>query len=489
MLDAVVIGGGLSGLSCAVALADSGMKVVVLERDTLLGGRARSWTDDATGDTVDIGPHVLHSEYRNMLAFLARLGTSELITWQPRKVLAIATKPRPFALRHWPLLPPPLSLMPSFLMAPGTRIADHLSAATTILRGMQFGEEDVAELDRMNARDFLRSQGMTQAMIDWWWTFAAMVVTNVPIERCSAAAILRIHAHLSGHRKLHFGFAAVGLSELYASQSVRAIEAAGGEVRTHTGVRGFLGRDRAEAVVLDDGTVLRARHIVAALPPQDLQSLLPDAWKPRKPFDVLHAFEPSPYISCYLWFDRRVMRERFMSHMWSPDRFNYDFYDLARIRRGWEDRPSVIASNIIYSHHAHGMSDEEVIRVTVKELAEFAPDAADARLLHGRVHRIPMAIPCPTPGTEVKRPHTRTTIHGLVLAGDWLHTQLPCCMEGAVRSGWLAAEQVLADAGAPRTLALPPRPYDGVAGLVRRVTQWRRQRTGRREEWVTGDGT
>jgi len=473
--DVIIVGGGLAGLSCAVALADSGRKVIVLERDACLGGRAKSWTDDKTGDTVDIGPHVLHSEYRNMLALLDRLGTRGLVTWQPRKVLTIATAPRPFALTHWPLLPPPLSLMPSLLSAPGLSIADHVSAMRVIWRGMQFGEEDVPELDRMSALDFLRSQGMTQRMIDWWWAFATMVVTNVPIERCSAAAIMRIHAQLSGHRQLHFGFAAVGLSELYAPQATRIIEAAGGEVRTGCAVRGLVGDGRAEGVALADGSELRAPQIVAAVPPLDLAPLLPEGWRRCAPFDALRSCEPSPYISCYLWFDRKVMRERFMSHLWSPQRLNYDFYELTRIRQGWQGRPSVIASNIIYSHRAHGMTDDEVIRATVKELAEFAPAAAHARLLHARVHRIPMAIPCPTPGTEAARPQVRTPVPGLVLAGDWLRTQLPCCMEGAVRAGWLAAEQVLADAGTPRTLALPPRPYDGLAGLVRRVTQWRRQ--------------
>jgi squalene-associated FAD-dependent desaturase len=488
MPDVIVIGGGLAGLACGVALADRGKKVVVLERDTLLGGRARSWTDEKTGDTVDIGPHVLHSEYLNMLAFLERLGTRGLVTWQPGKVLTIAGTSGTFVLRHWPLLPSPLSLMPSVVLAPGPSIAQHLTAARTLWRGMQFGEEDVPELDRMSALDFLRSQGMDQSLIDWWWRFAAIVVTNVPIERCSAAALMRIHAHLSGHRKLHFGFAAVGLSELYASQAVRAIEAAGGEVRMGCAVRGIAGHDRAEGVVLDDGTVLRAPHVVAAVPPQALAPLLPETWRHSKPFDALGAFEPCPYISCYLWFDRRVMQERFMSYTWTPERLNYDFYDLAQIRRGWEGRPSVIASNIIYSHRAHGMSDEEVIRATVEELCGLAPEAAHAQLLHARVHRIPMAIPCPAPGTEVKRPASRTAIAGLILAGDWLHTRLPCCMEGAVRSGWLAAEQVLADAGMPCTLAIPPRPYDGLAGLVRRVSQWQRRRTGRRQAWVAEDG-
>jgi squalene-associated FAD-dependent desaturase len=484
MADVIVVGGGLAGLACAVALADRGRRVVVLERDKLLGGRARSWTDEKTGDTVDIGPHVLHSEYANMLAFLERLGTRDLITWQPRDVLTVAAPSGTFVLRHTPLLPPPLSLMPSMFLAPGTTFKQHASSAKTVLRGMQFGEEDVPELDRMNALDFLRSQGMDQRMIDWWWRFAAIVVTNVPIERCSAAAILRIHAHLSGHRGLHFGFGAVGLSELYAAQAVRVIEQAGGAVRTGCGVKAIAGNDRAEGVVLDDGSILHAPHIVSAVPPQELASLLPPRWRNRKPFNALGVFEPSPYLSCYLWFDRRVMRERFMSFGWSPGRLNYDFYDLAQIRRGWAARPSIIASNIIYSHHANGMSDEEVVRATVQELSEHAPLAAQARLLHARVHHIPMAIPCPMPGTEVRRPEVRSGIAGLLLAGDWLRTRLPCCMEGAVRAGWLAAEQVLADGGMRVAIAIPPRPYDGLAGVVRWMTQWRRQRTGRREAWV-----
>src|SRR5690242_9705138 len=85
----VVVGGGLAGLSCAVALADQGLRVTVLEAARGLGGRASSWTNAATGDVVDIGPHIFHSEYHNMLAFLQRLGTSRLITWQPGKVMTI----------------------------------------------------------------------------------------------------------------------------------------------------------------------------------------------------------------------------------------------------------------------------------------------------------------------------------------------------------------------------------------------------------------
>ncbi|HEY0845861.1 MAG TPA: FAD-dependent oxidoreductase [Noviherbaspirillum sp.] len=469
MTDVLIIGGGLAGLSAAVALADNGLQVIVIERDNCLGGRARSRVDALTGDTIDIGPHVVHSEYRNMLALLDRLGTRELITWQKEKVLTLASKPRPVVLRHWPL-PPPLSLFPGMLAAPELSARDYLSITRSMWRGMTFGEEDVDALDRMTALDFMRDAGVSERMIDWWWRFAAMVVTNVPLERCSAAALMRIHAQLSGHRRVHFGFAAVGLADLYAPQAEHVIRSAHGDVLTRTTVRGFLGSDRVEGVVLADGTELRARWCICAIPPLDLAPIVPEAWKAHPPFDALASFEPSPYISCYLWFDRTITDERFISHLWSPPRLNYDFYDLAKIRHGWAHRPSLIASNIIYSHRAHGMSDDEIIRATVDEIAEFAPAAKEARLRHAQVHRIPMAIPCPIPGTERQRPGGRTDISGLILAGDWVRTHLPFSMESAVCSGWLAAEQVLADIGKPQVLARPQRPYDGLAGLVRRAT-------------------
>ncbi len=63
--DVVIAGGGLAGLTCAVGLLGSGLRVLVIEREPILGGRARSWADPATGDPVAVGPHIFISEYPN----------------------------------------------------------------------------------------------------------------------------------------------------------------------------------------------------------------------------------------------------------------------------------------------------------------------------------------------------------------------------------------------------------------------------------------
>jgi 15-cis-phytoene desaturase len=189
-------------------------------------------------------------------------------------------------------------------------------------------------------------------------------------------------------------------------------------------------------------------------------------------------FEPSPQVSVYLWLDRKLAPDRYWARAACGTQLNNEFYDLSNIRTGWSGRASVIASNIIHSHRADSLSDEELVETTLAELAATVPDAARARVLHSVVNRIPMAVPCPAPGTEQKRPDVATAIPGLWLAGDWTRTQLPACMEGAVRSGWLAAEGVWSAIGQPRTLARPLPQPEGIAGMVQRVLT-RSRRTAR----------
>src|SRR5687768_3258698 len=81
--DVLVVGAGVAGLRCALALADAGLKVVVLEAAPHPGGRAASWADETTGVQVDTGPHAISSEHRNFIAMLQRLGTADQVLWQP----------------------------------------------------------------------------------------------------------------------------------------------------------------------------------------------------------------------------------------------------------------------------------------------------------------------------------------------------------------------------------------------------------------------
>ncbi|HEX6928960.1 MAG TPA: hydroxysqualene dehydroxylase HpnE [Gammaproteobacteria bacterium] len=466
----VVVGGGLAGLACAVALSDAGMPVRLFEGSDAFGGRAQSSVDAATGETVDIGPHVLTNQHRNMLALLGRLGTGGDICWQPERFITLIDDGVPVPMQNY-RLPAPLHFLPNFFRVEKLSAADVYSARRVLWHVMRMCEDDVLRLDGQIAEDLLRELGVSEIFIDWFWRTVCMTIMNVPLEQCSAGALFRFLHMMSARSDFHFGFPTAGLADLYLPQALAVIAAAGGEARRATPVKRIrVHGGRMSAVVLEGGICMGADQCVLAVPPAALASLLADDALQEKIVPEISWFRPSPYVSTYLWFSRRLTRERFWARIWSPETFNYDFYDLSNIRS--RARPgSLIAANIIFSERCSELPDEAIIDITLRELAGFLPDARRENLEHARVHRTDMAILAPHPGFEKRRPVTRTPIAGLFLAGDWIQTGVPESMESAVRAGFLAAEAVAADRGVELRRALPLLPMRGLTGWLRRLSR------------------
>lgn len=466
--DVAIIGGGIAGLACGLALGERGLRVTLLEAAEELGGRARSCTDSVTGERVDIGPHILLSEYRNMLQLLEQLGTRDQLVWNRGEFLTLADDP-PLRICMHPL-PAPLHFGPSMLAARQVSLKALGSNARLLYRVLGLDQAELQALDQRDAEAVLREYGVDESFIDWFWRSACMAIMNVPLERCSAGALFGFFRHMIGQSGYQVGFAGGPLADLYAPAARARIEAAGGRVLTGTRVAALTGDAAAlTGLQLADGTELTARSCVAALPPQDLLPLLPAAWRRYPGLARLGDFAPSPYVSTYLWFDHKLTDRRLWTRLWSPETLSYDSYDLSNIRPDRSRRGSLIASNIIYSHRAERLSEAQIIERVRAELAEFLPEAARAPLRHARVHRIPMAIPAPYPGSEALRPEPGVPVQDLYLAGDWIRTGLPASMESAVRGGWLAAEQVLAALGRPARLALAPPQVDAAAQLAARL--------------------
>jgi 15-cis-phytoene desaturase len=255
-----------------------------------------------------------------------------------------------------------------------------------------------------------------------------------------------------------FGHADRGLGDVFAGAAMAYIQRAGGVVQLGTEVS-RISRDAAgrHTVHVEAGKVLSARSLVAALPAGALDQVLDRASRVSDPaLFKLDRFEAVPYVSVFLWFDRKLTDRRLWARAFRAADFGSDFYDLSNVYRGSAGNPSLIAANIIWSHRVHELDDDQIAEGIRRELAEFLPEADAARVVRRAVHRIPLAVHCPGPGTERLRPETSAARDGLVLAGDWTRTGLPASMESACRSGWLAAERVLDRIGKPRSLAHPP---------------------------------
>lgn len=445
--ECVIVGGGLAGLTAAVALSDQGVRCTVLEGSSDLGGRARSWKDPVMGDALDPGPHILLSVYSNMLAFLRRLGTDGLIHWQSDGIIHQMDGERLDAFREAPLFAP-FHMLPTLLKHPKIGLWDLLSIRKLIALSIGLSETEILKFDSITARELVDRYGSSSAMRTLMWDFFSMSLLNVPLEEASAAAFLRVVRYFSGTRDLQPGLAKVGLGELFTEQARAIIERAGGEVRLGARVvRVVPGAAGSSTLELEGGERIEDRPIILALAPQELRGILPQE---RVGALGLSRFEECPYVSTYLWFDRVVSERPFWARVHRAMDLNCDFYDLTRFRSGSEGRGSIITSNIIYSNRVGALSDAEVVAETRRELEENLPSARGARLLHAQVNRVPMAIHCPRPGTEALRPlpvPPGWENTGIVLAGDWIRTGLPSSMESACAAGYWAAEKVLGREG------------------------------------------
>jgi len=115
---------------------------------------------------------------------------------------------------------------------------------------------------------------------------------------------------------------------------------------------------------------------------------------------------------------------------------------------------------------SRSLAEEEraaIVEQVCSELAEVWPAARDAMLLKSRVITDRNAVFSPQPGHDALRPSARTNAENIFLAGDWTATGWPATMEGAVRSGYLAAEAVLESLGRPQKIVVDERPREWLA--------------------------
>lgn len=455
--DVVVVGGGIAGITVAVAAAQRGLSVVLLEQGPRLGGRARSWKDPTTGDPIPIGPHMVLDIYPNLWKLLEILGTRDKIVWQEDEKLFMTwvQGTKETEVRYAPL-PAPLSYSRTLLNMirdfPDIEQADCQANVAITLYAFRLTEEELLALDNESGLSILQRFNVTERFIDHFWAFVSHAIFNVPLAEVSACALLRFYRILVGSSKMQIGFSGVGLGDLF-TPAERVLTELGAKVRLRTKVDSLVTMSdnvrKCEGVVLESGEVLRPRvGVVVTLPAYQLSSLLRKEWLLASPqLSGAADMKPCAYVCIYFWFDRKLTTKKFWARAFTEDSLTCDWYDFSNIYLGWEGRPSFIGVNMIDTNcrEVGRLSDEEVVEGCMKELCEYLPHARDAKLLHTQVTRVACAIHRPIVGTEKSRvrPGACPGVDGLFIAGDWTATELPYCMDSAASAGWMCSEDLL----------------------------------------------
>lgn len=457
----VIVGGGLAGLAAASCLVDRGLKITILESRPRLGGRASSFPDPATGELVDNCQHVSMACCTNLADFCRRVGIHEMLRREPELVF-LGPEGKVSRFRAG-IGPAPFHLTGSFLKAHFLGLRDKLSIA----RGLAALAWDRDDRPGEAFAGWLRRHAQTDRAIERFWGPVLVSALNERLDRMDTGHARKVF--LDGFLRNRSGFQLelplVPLGELYGRRLERWLDIHEVAVRLTTGVRSIEPDEDGAigGVTLRTGERIPADFVVLAVPFDRVDSLIPAGMRARIPsLSGLGAMESSPITGVHLWFDRPVCP---FDHVVTPGRLIQWVFNHTAIqgRAASTDRGQYLQLVISASYELQPLDRTAIRDRVLAELGEIWPAAREASVLRWWVvteHGATFAV---RPGIEALRPPQRTPIDGLFLAGDWTDTGWPATMEGAVRSGYLAAQEILKDLDRPKRWIRPGLPSGALA--------------------------
>ena len=453
-----VVGGGLAGLAAGCALASAGMRVTLFERRPYLGGRASSYQHPGTGEVIDNCQHILLGCCTNLIDFYQRTGVAGSIRWFERMTFL---EPGGRASEIGPSsLPAPLHTTPAFLRASCLEVADKVAIARAMMALAPATPRDTGESFLV----WLNRHGQTVRAIERFWKPVLVSALNEEVDRVSvpyAAQVMR-ESFLKSAEAGRMGVPTVPLTDLYSAAG-NYIRERLGEVQFRTSAESF--RAELSHVTLVVGEKEETfDYAVFALPFDSLERILPDSSASQPLRDALARFETSPITGIHLWFDRIISD---LDHAVLLDRTIQWMFHKSRLQnRDTNGHGSYVELVVSASNTLVDKSKQEIVDLAVSELREFFPAARDANLLKSTVIKEVHATYSPRPGIEADRPRPETVWPRVFLAGDWTATGWPATMEGAVRSGYLAAQSLARVAGQKdATFLVPDLPASGFMRL------------------------
>ena len=494
----LIVGGGLSGLAAAAGLAPRGCDVTVLESRPRLGGRASSFLDKTTGERVDNCQHVAMGCCTNFLHLCEQAGLSHLLAEQgevtfllPDGTISRLGESRPLGRT----LPAPLHLAGSFARLKHFTLSEKRSLAAgvqALARSRGGGGDDFA--------GWLARHGQGERVVARFWEPVLVSALSETADRMNVADARKVIvdgflAHPAAWRVF---IPTVPLDVLYGEGLLGWLRSLGVAVRTGVGAtRIEPGGDRP-TVALRDGGEEAADHVILAVPHHRAAALVPEDFADAAGLTAAATLETAAISSVHVWFDREITP---LPHVVLPERVSQWVFNRTRLHgavcepeaqariatpaaRTAPDRPAASLPSLALRAHdqpdagyyfqvvisasdsLRGWPQSEVIDVVLGELRDAFPAARGATVRHVRMVTEHKAVFAPLPGHHGLRPASRTPHPRVHLAGDYTATGWPATMEGAVRSGFAAAESVLATEGRPEPLVRPGLPTGRLAGWL-----------------------
>lgn len=441
-MKVIVVGAGLAGLTAAADLADAGHRVIVLEKRPVPGGKVSSWDEGEL--TIESGLHIFFGCYHELLKMMRRVGAYNHILWKEHTIYVARPGGRLSRFR-FPNLPAPLNGIVAFTANDLLTWPEKLTNVRALIRPWLTPLHKVARWDDRTYEQWHRGYGIAEGVLTKWWNPIALSMSFLPASQMSARPMTTVFHHFSREAGAsRVGFLDGPPQSRMHGPFVDYITERGGDVRCNARVCELLldhrsTRPMVQGVRLEGGETVQADGIVLAAPLHNVRQLIPRAVKEMPYFRDLYKLKSVPVMNVQVWFDRYISRVDNL--FFTADAPFSVFADLAVVSPLYDRTGgSLVSMAVAPAQPLWHLDDEEIAQRCIEALTALWPQVKRARVVHTTVVRIPNSIYREVPGSDALRPTQRTPISNLALAGDYTQQDYMASMEGAVRSGHLAAQ-------------------------------------------------
>ncbi len=449
MRNAIVVGGGLAGITAALALQDSGKwNVKLFEARKHLGGRVSSIRDPETGLELDNCQHACFRVYDHFLQLVARCNAQKSIKFQQKTMISF-TNPASGDIGHIydSNLKPPNHMAKSILKFPHLRFKEKLSMRKVVKKLSKMTEEERIKLDDTSFEEWLISNGQSKNSIDTFWGFFVLAALNISAKKASAAqaAFLFRRGIFGKFDAFDVGAFSHHLSHIFENDFENALHESGVEIHKSTKINSLKWENNTCIGASTSSNEFNADLVIMATPHHIANKLLKSGNDSTINIcEKLDNMEYNSLIGIHGLYSKKFIDEdfHFTALVHEPIIqivFNRNFElndDLDSNIHQWLSVP------VSYADEFLKLTNEELKEEYKKVISKIWPEHSEF-LEKVVIIKSPKATFSTQIGSTKYRPKSNENIPGLMLCGDYIDNNWPSTMEGSVTSGLMAAANAL----------------------------------------------
>ena len=481
----VVVGAGWAGLGATYHLAQQGYDVTLLEAGPYPGGLVAGWKTPE-GRSVEAGIHGFWYPYKNIFSLVDELKLDPFTPWTRSQQFSPAgLEAESPIFQDLPRLPMPFGTF-AYPKFPRLPLRDRLSAFPLLHAVVDFDNSPEAweKYDKMTAKELFKTYGVSDRL--YRDAFEAMLLVGLfaPGEQCSAAAALgMLYYFILAHQPdFDVVWCRGTVGEKIFQPWCDRIQSLGGKIITNQRVTDLRLNDQGEAdgVICGD-TVYDCDSVIFSVSVTGLQKIIQNSQVlPRyEAFRNMMNLKAVDILATRLWFDQKISIPQPSNACFGfQSTTGWTFFDLNAIHDDYKDLPgSVIEVDFYHANQYLPMSDEDIVTMVQKDLAQCIPEFSSATVTNHNVVRLPNAVTHFSPGSYQYLQTAHSPISNVLMSGDWVITQHGSwSQEKAYVTGLEAANHVIKQLGqGQQANIIPIEPDEPHIQMLRSLNQMAKQ--------------